>query len=133
MKNETMQKLIKDELDIFRQSDGWPSEFDQDMNVITAEKIKLFAQLNNNEQCYLGKVNRYRGVDDDKPYLMPYDGQQVYNFEYGFMIPVYDEKLVELIRDREHAEYTGTKEDYRRVSEIMDRIQELGGMHLFWV
>jgi len=132
MPNEAMQKLIKDELDIFRQSDGWPSEFDIDMNVITIEKIKLFAQLNNNGHCYLGKVNRYQ-EDKSKPYMVPYDGQQVFNFEHTFMIPVYDEKLVELIRDREHAEYTGTKDDYRRVSEIMDRIQELGGMYLFWV
>ena len=132
---ETMQELIKDELDIFRRAGGmgsWPTEFDQDLNLITIEKIKLFSQLNNNGQCYLGKVNRYR-EDKGKPYLMPYDGQQVYNFEYGFMIPVYDEKLSELIRDREHAEYTGTKEDYRRVTEIMDRIQALGGIHLFWV
>uniref|UniRef100_A0A6M3IM13 Uncharacterized protein n=1 Tax=viral metagenome TaxID=1070528 RepID=A0A6M3IM13_9ZZZZ len=135
---ETMQQLIKDELDIFRRAGGmgsWPSEFDQDMNDITIEKIKTFAALNNNglgSYCYLGKINRY-SEDEGKPYLVPYDGQRVFNFEYGFMLPVYDEKLVELIRDREHAEYTGTKEDYRRITEIMDRIQELGGIHLFWI
>jgi len=132
---ETMQKLVKGEIDIFRRAGGmgsWPSEFDTDMNVITQEKIKLFPELNNNGQCYLGKINRYT-EDKGKPYLMPYDGQRVFNFEYGFMIPVYDEKLVELIRDREHAEYTGTKDDFRRITEITDRIQELGGIHLFWV
>ena len=132
---ETMQKLVKGEIDIFRRAGGmgsWPSEFDTDMNVITQEKIKLFPELNNNGQCYLGKINRYT-EDKGKPYLMPYDGQRVFNFEYGFMIPVYDEKLVELIRDRERAEYIGTKDDFRRITEIMDRIQELGGIHLFWV
>jgi len=105
---------------------------DMEMNDITRQLIVAYDRLHQDSKCYLGKVNRY-SEDEGKPYLALYEGQQVFNFEYGFMIPCYDEKLIELIRDREHAEYTGTKEDYKRVTEIMDRIQELGGINLFWV
>ena len=133
---EKMKALIKNELEIFKQArgmGGYPTEFDTEINDITVEKIKMFAALNNNGSgCYLGKINRY-SEDKGKPYLVPYDGQRVFNFEYGFMLPVYDEKLAEMIRDREHAEYTGTKADFVLIEAIMGRIQELGGIHLFWV
>jgi len=135
---EIMQKLIKDELEIFKQArgmGGYPTEFDTEINDITVEKIKMFAVLNNNglgSYCYLGKINRY-SEDEGKPYLVAYDEQRVFNFEYAFMIPAYDEILIEKIRFRETDEYTGAKKDFILINGIMDRIQELGGIHLFWV
>ena len=129
---EKFKELNRQEFSIFKRSEGFPSEFETNMNNISRKKIEIFAAMHNNEKCCLGKINRY-SEDVEKPYLVAYEGQRVFNFEYGFMIPCYDEKLVEMIRDREHAEYTGTTDDYKRVTKIMNRIYELGGFNLFWV
>ena len=129
---EKFKELNRQEFSIFKRSSGLPTEFDTDMNDISRKKIEIFAAIHNNEKCYLGKVNRY-SEDEGKPGLVPYDGQQVFNFEYGFMIPAYDAKLINLIMDRDEAEYTGTKEDFVMVEAIMNRIAELGGINLFWV
>jgi len=132
---EKFKELNEQEFLIFKRSKGLPTEFDTDMNDITREKIEIFAAIHKdlrNEKCYLGKINRY-SEDVGKPYLMVYEEQRVFNFEYGFMIPCYDEKLVEMIKEREQAKYTGTADDYKRVTEIMDRIHEVGGFNLFWV
>ena len=129
---EKFKELNRQEFSIFKRSSGLPTEFDTDMNDISRKKIEIFAAIHNNEKCYLGKVNRY-SEDEGNPGLVPYDGQQVFNFEYGFMIPAYDAKLINLIMDRDEAEYTGTKEDFVMVEAIMNRIAELGGINLFWV
>lgn len=109
-----------------------PDEFDTQCNDVSREKIRLYAEIHQDQKCYLGKVNRY-SEDEGKPYLVEYTGQMIYNFEYKFMIPVYDQKLIDMIIDRESAEYTGTAEDYKRVSAIMNRIEEIGGIYLIWV
>lgn len=130
---ERLKELKQETFDILRDSDFSPSElYDMNLNAVTCEKIEAFAEVHSNQRCYLGKVNRY-SEDEGKPGLVPYDGQLVYYFEYGFMIPCYDAKLINLIMDRDETEYTGTKEDFVMVEAIMDRIQEMDGINLFWV
>jgi len=130
---DRLKELKQETIYILRSSNFSPSElYDMNLNCVTRQKIDAFADVHDNNKCYLGKVNRY-SEDEGKPGLVPYDGQLVYNFEYGFMIPVYDAKLINLIMDRDEAEYTGTKEDFVIIGAIMDRIQELNGINLFWV
>ena len=56
----------------------------------------------------------------------------IYNFEYCFVIPCYDKDLIDLIKSREEADYTGCKDDLKRIAAIMDRIDKLNGLNLFW-
>ena len=105
------------------------SEFDKSINDISREMIK--AMKNEHDTCFVGKINLYD--DDNKDYkLTEYTGQMIYNFEYAFCIPNHDSQLEQLITDRDRAPYTGTKDDFKRIDEIMNRIEELGGHNLFW-
>jgi len=127
-------KVLKAEtFEILKNSSFCPSElYDMKLNDVSRQAIVAYANIHKDKTCYLGKVNRY-SEDKGKPGLVPYVGQRVFNFEYYFMIPCYDAKLINLIMDRDESEYTGTKEDFVMVDTIMDRIQELNGINLFWV
>lgn len=128
-----LKALKAETFEILRNSRGCPNElYDMELNDISCQAIIAYANIYEGQTCYLGKVNRY-SEDKGKPYLVPYSGQQVFNFEYNFMIPVYDARLINLIADRDETEYTGTREDFVLVTEIMDRIEGLKGIHLFWV
>ena len=134
MTPEIELKALKAEtFEILKNSGGCPSElYDMELNTISCQAIVAYANIHKDETCYLGKINRY-SEDKGKPGLVPYVGQRVFNFEYSFMIPCYDAKLINLIMDRDESEYTGTKDDFFMVDAIMDRIQELNGINLFWV
>ena len=130
---DQLKELEKETFEILKNSGFCPSElYDMELNDITCAKIIAYDALYSDQKCYLGKVNRY-SEDEGKPGLVPYDGQRVFNFEYGFMIPCYDAKLINLIMDRDETEYTGTRDDFVMVEAIMDRIKELNGINLFWV
>lgn len=106
------------------------SEFDMSINDISREVIA--AMKAEYGTCFLGKVNLY-GEERKKEYkLVEYTGQMVYNFEYGFCLPCYDAELERMINERDKAEYTGTSDDSKRVSAIVDRIYSLNGKNLFW-
>jgi hypothetical protein len=109
-----------------------PTEFDYELNSVTREKIAAFAREHNGI-CFLGKINRYKGEDDDKPYLAQYTGQLVYNFEWRFAIPVHDQALVDMIKQREKGPYTTAIDDCKLIDGIFDRIEALGGIMLNWV
>lgn len=109
---------------------GWTTEFDKSINDISRAKIK--AMNNEHGQCFLGKVNLY---DDErgKDYkLTEYKGQKIYNFDYAFCIPCHDSQLEEMITERDREPYTGSKNDSKRIDQIMNRIEELGGHNLVW-
>ena len=55
----------------------------------------------------------------------------VYNFEYDFCLPVNDDIIQYMIQDRDRTPYTGTTDDYKRLDNIQNRIDELGGELLF--
>jgi hypothetical protein len=132
--DERMKPILKAELEIFKRA--WdeghygPTEFDTDQNDISRLKIKTFAEIT--PEAWLGKINRYSD-DKGKPYLVKYEGQLVYNFEYHFIIPCFDQQLIDMIQERENAPYTGTTDDAKRIEAIAKRIEELGGFYLSWV
>jgi hypothetical protein len=109
---------------------GGTSEFNKLINDVSRETIK--AMKRECGTCYLGKINLYDN-DRKKPYkLVKYTGQKIYNFEYCFCLPCYDEEVERMIEERDKAPYTGTAEDSRRVEAITERVQQIGGKHLFW-
>lgn len=122
-------KEIQDEINQYFLHGG-PSEFERRLNELNRFLIEAFAKEKG--EAWLGRVNRYE-EDRGKPYLVKYEGQKVYNFEYTFIVPCHDKELITLIKEREGAEYTGTCEDAPRVTKILDRIKELGGASLVWV
>lgn len=108
---------------------GGTSEFDFSINDISRAKID--AIKDEFGDCYLFKINRYDG-DEDKPFIVRYVGQKVYNFEYSGAIPVDDEKMLELLKD--YAENSGFKEGkmMNKIEAIYNRIEELKGVSLIW-
>ena len=84
-------------------------------------------------QAWLGKVNLYgddRGRRDK--ILWEWDGGIVYNFSACFVLPAFDEKLVDMIHQRDISPYTGTADDAVKIDAIFDRVQQLGGVLLHW-
>jgi hypothetical protein len=82
-------------------------------------------------ECWLGRINIY-DHDRGKPIIWKWDGGLVYNFGASFVLPCFDQELVDLIVARDQAAYTGTADDYKRISEIFKRIDQLGGSYLKW-
>ena len=82
---------------------------------------------------FLGNVNLY-DADHGKPVTFRKypDGEMVYNFQHGFVVPTDDAELRRLIEERDQAEYTGTNDDYERVTAISDRLEAIGGQNLHW-
>ena len=104
------------------------SESDKSINDISRE---IIAEMKNTfGQCWLGKINRYPS-DKNKPCLIEYTGQLVYNFEYCFAIPAYDQNIIDLINARELTEYDNAK-DYLLISEISEKIAAIDGVLLSW-
>ena len=125
----TIAELERETTEYLQLHEGMPNEFDQSINGISRKKID--AMKNQYGSAFLGKVTRY-AEDKGKPYLCEYLGQKVFNFEYGFVIPEYDEELIRLIKEREFSPYEGTKKDAVLVARIMLRIERLNGVCLFW-
>jgi hypothetical protein len=84
-----------------------------------------------NGEAWLGKINLY-DEDKGKPILWKWDGSLVRNFSCAFVIPAYDANLERMIRERDESEYTGCRDDLRRIRDINRRIDNLGGVNLVW-
>lgn len=114
-----------------REGDGWPGECDVDLNDACRALVQAFADEHG--EAWLGKINLY---GDERhggaPVLWKWDDDVVLNFSCAFVCPKHDAELERLIRERDDATYTGTKEDAERVDRIMDRLAAVGGVHLFW-
>lgn len=128
----TLEQLQKLEFQKVKSCGGYweVKEWDTWLNKFQRAKIRAFKREKGN--AYLGKINYY---DDErhKPIeLKNYKRGRIYNYEFSFIIPVDDKKLKELIYERDNSEYTGTKEDYEKITKITNRIYELGGLHLTW-
>ena len=110
--------------------DGWPSEGDWQINELSAALVDAFFRAHG--AAWVGVINVYD--THIGPVIWPYDwAAGLRNFEAAFVIPAYDAELERLIVARKAAPYTGTADDYARVSEITDRIEALGGHMLHWV
>jgi len=112
--------------------DGCLPEADGEINDASREVVAAMARDHGGE-CWLGNVNlhkRYRGEPEDV--MWKWDGGLVCNFEAAFVVPRHDAELERLILERADAEYTGTRDDAKRIDTIFERIQALGGEHLHW-
>jgi hypothetical protein len=116
---------------VLHADNGGSSEFDMSINDISRAKIQAVSEIWT--EVWLGNVNLY-GDDrhGGKPIMTKWEGDLVYNFEYAFCIPGHDAELEQMIRDRDDAEYTGTRDDYKRIDAIFARIEKLGGETLSW-
>lgn len=112
-----------------REGDGWPCEADTDLNDSCRRVIQ--AMQDEHGQCWLGKINLYgEERHGASPYIWKWDGSLVYNFSCAFCIPAYDAELERFIRERDDVYDNAADAD--RIETIMNRIRELGGVHLFW-
>ena len=124
LEKETAEYLIN------HAEEGGTSEFDMSINDISRAKIE--AALVEWGQVYLGNVNIYDPNHGKPVKLVKYYGEKVFNFGYSFAIPCDSPELCKMIEDRDNSEYTGTKDDYKRVTEIHNLIDSLGGFYLIW-
>jgi len=131
-------KLSLKELDFYtgeylnlHRNNGGTSEFDTSINDISRAKIKRFKQERG--ACFLGKINLYdeaRKNLDVK--LVPYEGQDIYNFQYCFILPCHDEEIIELIKDHNRGGEFNSKLILERINKITQRVLELKGDFLVW-
>jgi hypothetical protein len=56
----------------------------------------------------------------------------IYTVNAKFVASVYDQNLIDLIRDRLAAPYTGTKDDWDRVTAIFDYAESINAVTLHW-
>lgn len=126
---ETKKKATRAFFQSLRDNDGLtPLEADDRLN--DAQRDLIDAMVEANGVAYLG--------DCDPPKNEPvkfseYTGEGiVYNFGASFVVPVDDQQLKELLHERVNTPYTGTKQDYKFVEAIHDRIREIGGYVLTW-
>ena len=121
---------LKEFIRSMRESDGYhPREADSNLN--DSNRTLIEAMAAENGVAWIGKINLYK-EDEGKDPLWQWDGSLVYNFGASFVVPHDDERLRQLIIDRDRSKYTGTAADSVLVEAIMDRIAELGGFNLIW-
>jgi hypothetical protein len=97
------------------------------------QREKIQRMFDQRGGCWLGIVNKYK-ADPPRSWLEQWQPDRlVYNFEFCFAVPRFDQQLVELLQRRYDAPYTGTKQDAVFIDAIFARIEELGGVHLVWV
>ena len=103
-----------------------PLEYDQELNDLQREKIKTFYKQH--KKIWLGNINSYQ----DKPVLKEYKGEKIYNFEYDFVIPVFDKQLIDMITDYQNTKYD-LKVIAEKIDQIFNRVKKLNGLTLYWV
>ena len=125
----TLTELQREEEQLWKDNGGSPwdlGEADEGQNDLSRAKIQAF--LEEHGEAWLGCVNTY----GQRPILVQYTGQLVYNFQYTFVIPHFSAQLVDMLVEREDTPYTSVATDRVLVDAICDRIEELGGVHLHW-
>lgn len=111
--------------------DGSIPESDSVTNALS--RALIVAMRRENGQAWLYQINLYGESRGRREAICEeFTGQMVYNFHCGAVAPVKDEQLIDLIHERDTAEYTGTKADAERLDRIMDRLAAIKGDHLFW-
>lgn len=108
--------------------DGCLPEADEEINDLSRHVIKEMHEAHG--ECWLGVINLYK---EKEKILWKYDPQQqIYNFAADFVLPKYDEQLSEMIKTRSAQPYTGTADDGKFITQITERISQLGGHFLCW-
>lgn len=121
------KKLTTAYVDSVRQSDSYcPVEADGNLNSASTNLIYAFG-----EGCWLGVINCYTDKQKENP-IWQWDGEMVYNFGASFVIPEFDQTLLDLIFQRNNAPFTNCSDDSVMVDAIFDRIEAIGGKLLHW-
>ncbi len=82
----------------------------------------------------MGSINYYdekRKNIDNEEILKEYQNELIYNFEYSFIVPAFDEELIQMIKDYNKMEYS--RAVFKAINDITERIYEIGGTFLVWV
>lgn len=108
------------------------SESDFSINDISRAIIHAFAHLHS--QCYLGSINlRDKERQNSNYQFVPYTGQKIYNFQYEFVIPDFNEELLQLVIEHNRPkEIYDSKKNIDRIQEMIKMIETLGGINLLW-
>jgi len=121
---------LKKDTNDYLKLNGGVTEFDMSIN--DTSRNMIFTMKAEKGVCFLGKINLYGEERKEEYKLTEYIGQKIYNFEYSFCLPCYDEELEKMIDNRDKAVYTGTITDSVLISAIIDRVEKIGGINLFW-
>ena len=97
-----------------------------------ASRAMVCAVQEDHGQAWLGKINLHS--DDDRRRIMwrHEPDETIFTFDAAFVLPCYDAELERLIRERDEAPYTGTRDDAKRIDPILQRIVAIGSVHLSW-
>lgn len=134
MNKDAIDKADKQLTDTFIQSlrDGGGTLVEADGALNSASRKMVIAMRDVHGEAWLGQINVYgykksieKGVP--LPMLWKWNEGDIYNFSADFVIPKYDEKLDQMVRDWNEIGASADKHN-----SIYDRIKELGGHHLFW-
>lgn len=108
---------------------GQPTEEDMTINDVSRKTIR--AMHNDKGACWLGNINLHK--ENPRPFKLTQWTLEtrVYNFQYDFILPKHDPIIETMINERDNAPYNA-KNDCASVTEIMDRVTELGGIFLYW-
>lgn len=102
------------------QSGGPSHEADDNHNDLQRQLVAAFHK--ENPGAHVGKVNRY---DPQKELLYPYAGEKVYNFQIDFIVPGFDQALLDML-----AEWNSGGRPASLAGDIYDRVTQLGGYNL---
>jgi hypothetical protein len=102
------------------------SEFDHTGNKLSRSIIRAMKREHGKAYIYTVNANKYN------PVVTEYIKGMVFNFSGSFVASVYDQNLIDLIRDRLAAPYTGTKDDWDRVTAIFDYAESINAVTLHW-
>ena len=125
----TQLQEAKNDVHNFIQNHGghWGvTEFDQGLNDLNRVVIDEFYSLY--PDCWVGVINRY---DKNKPIMKKHGGDFVYNFQWVFIIPEFDQTLLSLIESYENTPYSSKL--IKDIDKIFNRIEELKGITFQWV
>jgi hypothetical protein len=107
-------------------------EADEEYNEMNRKLITAFRE--HHGKAYLGNINFYDAertavINGEKSVYEEYTGQQIYNFQYAFCVPIQDKELEKIIRLWNGA---GSSSNNVEVGAIINKIEAVGGINLIW-
>lgn len=135
---KTLAELKREEYAHVSDVGGWLELGESDRTINDGNREQIAAFKREHGAAWLGNVNFYdeqrqRIASGMESVYEEYTGQMVYNFGCAFCVPVPDETLSNLIREWNSDDKTGINgKVVNQVSAIMERIDEIGGVHFIW-
>ncbi len=99
-------------------------EADSYWNDLQRRKIETFHDKYG--EAWLGEINRTKEHGDT--WLVSFKGQKIFNFEYTFVIPKYDMRLLAMLQYHNRA-----SQKMKDVAKLTDYIYSIDGKFLIWV